>query len=187
MPGAASAAAALGGIAYASMAIITFAYPSAAFPQPPEGSGYLVPAVDGHPVKAVTFSSVKWPHLQAQVPGLVLARCSVGRIGEEGLLQRDDEDLAAVAAADLAAATGVRGAPSDTRVTRWGAPCPSTGLATGTGWPRSGRRSPPSPGWPSAAPPTMGLAFPPASPPRSRPSARSSPRLRASQAAGRPD
>jgi oxygen-dependent protoporphyrinogen oxidase len=124
VPGAAPAAAALDEIAYASMAIITFAYPRAAFPQPPEGSGYLVPAVDGHPVKAVTFSSAKWPHLQAQAPDVVIARCSVGRIGEEGLLQRDDEDLAAVAAADLAAATGVRGAPSDTRVTRWGGALP---------------------------------------------------------------
>jgi oxygen-dependent protoporphyrinogen oxidase len=124
VPGAASAAAALDEITYASMAIITFAYPRAAFPQPPGGSGYLVPAVDGHPVKAVTFSSVKWPHLQARAPDVVIARCSVGRIGEEGLLQRDDEDLAGVAAADLAAATGVRGAPADTRVTRWGGALP---------------------------------------------------------------
>jgi oxygen-dependent protoporphyrinogen oxidase len=124
VPGAAPAAAALDEIAYASMAIITFAYPRAAFPRPLGGSGYVVPAVDGHPVKAVTFSSVKWPHLQAQVPELVIARCSVGRIGEEGLLQRGDEDLAAVAAADLAAATGVRAAPSDTRVTRWGGALP---------------------------------------------------------------
>lgn len=124
VPGAAPAAAALDEITYASMAIITFAYPHAAFPQPPGGSGYLVPAVDGHPVKAVTFSSVKWPHLQARAPDVVIARCSVGRIGEEGLLQRDDEDLAGVAAADLAAATGVRGAPADTRVTRWGGALP---------------------------------------------------------------
>ena len=124
VPGAAPAATALGEITYASMAIITFAYPRVAFPQPPAGSGYLVPAVDGHPVKAVTFSSVKWPHLQAQAPDLVIARCSVGRIGEEGLLQRGDEDLAGVAAADLAAATGVRGAPADTRVTRWGGALP---------------------------------------------------------------
>jgi len=124
VPGAAAAASALGEIAYASMAIITFAYPRAAFPDPPDGSGYLVPAVDGHPVKAVTFSSVKWPHLQAQAPDLVMTRCSVGRIGEESLLQRDDEDLAAIAARDLAAATGVRGAAAGTRVTRWGGALP---------------------------------------------------------------
>ena len=124
MPGAAAAAAALGGIGYASMAIVTLAYPRSAFPRPPQGSGYLVPAVDGRPVKAVTFSSVKWPHLQVGHRELILVRCSLGRIGEEGVLHRDDSALAALAAADLAAATGVRGAPVDARVTRWGGALP---------------------------------------------------------------
>jgi protoporphyrinogen/coproporphyrinogen III oxidase len=124
VPGAAGAAAALGEISYASMAIITLAYPDTAFPQLPDGSGYLVPAVDGRPVKAVTFSSVKWPHLRSRADGLVFVRCSVGRIGEEAILQRDDRELAALAAADLAAATGVRGAPADTVVTRWGGALP---------------------------------------------------------------
>ena len=118
------AAAALGEISYASMAIVTLAYPDAAFPQLPDGSGYLVPAVDGRPVKAVTFSSVKWPHLRDRADGLVFVRCSVGRIGEEAILQRDDGELAALAAADLAAATGVRGAPADALVTRWGGALP---------------------------------------------------------------
>jgi oxygen-dependent protoporphyrinogen oxidase len=124
VPGAAGAATALGEISYASMAIITLAYPDTAFPQLPDGSGYLVPAVDGRPVKAVTFSSVKWPHLRSRADGLVFVRCSVGRIGEEAILQRDDRELAALAAADLAAATGVRGAPADTVVTRWGGALP---------------------------------------------------------------
>jgi protoporphyrinogen/coproporphyrinogen III oxidase len=83
-----------------------------------------VPAVDGHPVKAVTFSSVKWPHLSEGGDGLVIVRCSVGRVGEEALLQRDDADLAALTAADLAAATGVRGAPVVSRVSRWGGALP---------------------------------------------------------------
>ncbi len=124
VPGAAAAAAALGEISYASMAIVTLAYPDTAFPQLPGGSGYLVPAVDGRPVKAVTFSSVKWPHLRERADGLVFVRCSVGRIGEEAILQRDDGELAALAAADLAAATGVRGAPADVLVTRWGGGLP---------------------------------------------------------------
>jgi protoporphyrinogen/coproporphyrinogen III oxidase len=80
--------------------------------------------VDGRPVKAVTFSSVKWPHLRSAGPEMVVVRCSLGRIGEERLLQRDDADLAALAAADLAAATGVRGEPADVRVTRWGGALP---------------------------------------------------------------
>jgi protoporphyrinogen/coproporphyrinogen III oxidase len=118
-----AATAALSEIGYASMAVVTLAYPRAAFPSPPQGSGYLVPAVDGRAVKAVTFSSVKWPHLLAEGE-LVLVRCSVGRVGEEALLQRDDADLAAIAGADLAAATGVTGAPVASRVSRWGGGLP---------------------------------------------------------------
>ena len=87
-----------------------------------------MPAVDGRAVKAVTFSTVKWPHLaEATAPGaepLEIVRCSVGRIGEEALLQRADDELAALAATELAAATGVRGTPVATRVTRWGGALP---------------------------------------------------------------
>jgi oxygen-dependent protoporphyrinogen oxidase len=124
VPGMSAAVAALQEIRYASMAIVTLAYPAAAFPGSLEGSGYLVPAVDGHPVKAVTFSTVKWPHLAGTGDGPVIVRCSLGRIGEEALLQRDDGELASLAAADLAAATGARGAPLATRVTRWGGGLP---------------------------------------------------------------
>jgi len=132
VPGASAAVTALGEISYASMAIVTLAYPRSAFPG--DGlaalgwSGYLVPAVDGRAVKAVTFSTVKWPHLADMTAygaePLEIVRCSVGRIGEEALLQRADEDLAALAAAELATATGVRGAPVAQRVTRWGGALP---------------------------------------------------------------
>ena len=87
-----------------------------------------MPAVDGRAVKAVTFSTVKWPHLADMTAAddpLEIIRCSVGRIGEEKLLQRDDEELAprwprrslplprAHAAHQVA-----------TRVTRWGGALP---------------------------------------------------------------
>ncbi|MFY9933034.1 MAG: protoporphyrinogen oxidase [Streptosporangiaceae bacterium] len=132
VPGASAAGAALGEFAYASMAIVTLAYPRSAFPAPglaAQGrSGYLVPAVDGRAVKAVTFSTVKWPHLaselQAGAEPLEIVRCSVGRIGEEALLQRAEDELAGLAAAELAEATGVRGSPAATRVTRWGGALP---------------------------------------------------------------
>jgi protoporphyrinogen/coproporphyrinogen III oxidase len=132
VPGVSAAVTRLAEIGYASMAIVTLAYPRSAFPGAGLAalgwSGYLVPAVDGRAVKAVTFSSIKWPHLAgASAPGagpLEIVRCSVGRIGEEALLQRDDDDLAALAAADFADATGVRGAPVASRVTRWGGALP---------------------------------------------------------------
>lgn len=118
------AAAELVRIEYAGMAIVTLAYPREAFPRPPSGSGYLVPAVDGRPIKAATFSSVKWPHLAEQDPGLVLLRCSIGRLGEEAVLQRDDAELVALAMAEMVEVMGVRGLPRDSRVTRWGGSLP---------------------------------------------------------------
>ena len=121
---AATAAAALAEIRYASMAIVTLAYPVPAFRAPVTGSGFLVPAVDGRAVKAVTFSTVKWPHLRRQDPGLHIVRCSVGRLGEDAVLQRDDAELAGLAAADLHDATGVLGRPVDVRVSRWGGGLP---------------------------------------------------------------
>jgi protoporphyrinogen/coproporphyrinogen III oxidase len=132
VPGASAAVAAFAEISYASMAIVTLAYPRSAFPVPGLAglgwSGYLVPAVDGRAVKAVTFSTVKWPHLagipDAGTEPFEIVRCSVGRIGEEALLQRADDELASLAAAELAAATGVRGGPAATRVTRWGGALP---------------------------------------------------------------
>jgi oxygen-dependent protoporphyrinogen oxidase len=129
VPGAGGAAAALGKIPYASMAIVTLAYPRLAFAEPLArgGSGYLVPVVDGHAIKAVTLSTRKWPHLSGGKAGagqLDIVRCSVGRVGEEELLQREDAELAKLAAAELGEATGVRGEPADWRVTRWGGALP---------------------------------------------------------------
>ncbi len=115
------AAAELARIDYASMAVVTLAYPLDAFPEPPATSGYLVPPVEGRPVKAVTFSSVKWPHLASD---LVVLRCSIGRVGEEHLLQREDAELVSLATAEMADVMGVRGLPVDTRVTRWGGGLP---------------------------------------------------------------
>jgi oxygen-dependent protoporphyrinogen oxidase len=124
VPGASGAVTAFGEFSSASMAIVTLAYRRSAFPAVPTGSGYLVPAVDGHAVKAVTFSTVKWPHLLDPRDPIDIVRCSVGRIGEEALLQREDAELAALAVADLASATGIQGAPVATRVTRWGGALP---------------------------------------------------------------
>jgi protoporphyrinogen/coproporphyrinogen III oxidase len=124
-----AASSALAEIPYASMAIVTLAYRLEDLfqQQSPDQrrSGYLVPAVDGKAVKAVTFSTVKWPHLtaHASIPVHVV-RCSIGRVGEVALLQRDDEDLAVLAAAELADATGITQAPIASRVTRWGGGLP---------------------------------------------------------------
>lgn len=118
-------------IPYASMAIITLAFRAEdVFQQqspPQRRSGYLVPAVDGRDVKAATFSTVKWPHLaQAADPAnpVHIVRCSVGRSGDVAVLQRDDSELAALAAAELAETIGITARSVAQRVTRWGGGLP---------------------------------------------------------------
>ncbi|MDX6739689.1 protoporphyrinogen oxidase [Actinocorallia sp. A-T 12471] len=119
-----AAAAELAGVEYASMAIISLAYRASAFPEKPTGSGYLVPSVENRRVKAVTFSSVKWPHLTEHDSDLVLVRASIGRFGEERTLQRPDAELKADAMAELADVCAVRELPVEARVTRWGGGLP---------------------------------------------------------------
>ncbi|HSZ40384.1 MAG TPA: protoporphyrinogen oxidase [Trebonia sp.] len=127
-----AASSALAEIPYASMAIITLAFRAGDFPAAQlKRSGYLVPAVDGRAVKAATFSTVKWPHLAREAAvragtrdPVHIVRCSVGRSGEVAILQRDDEDLVALAAGELGEAIGLAAAPVASRVSRWGGGLP---------------------------------------------------------------
>ncbi|BDH07002.1 protoporphyrinogen oxidase [Streptomyces seoulensis] len=113
-----AAAAELAAVEYASMALITLAFRRADAALP-EGSGFLVPPVDGRTIKAATFASQKWGWIGGEDPDLLVVRTSVGRHHETEILQRDDADLVQVARHDLRAATGLDAQPVATRVTRW--------------------------------------------------------------------
>jgi oxygen-dependent protoporphyrinogen oxidase len=91
-----------------------------------DSSGFLVPPVEGRAIKASTFSFAKWDWVRAAGAehGLIHLRTSLGRHGEEATLQRTDEELVAASLADLAEATGLRAAPVDTHVQRWGGGLP---------------------------------------------------------------
>lgn len=117
-PGTAAATTALAGIPHAGAVIITLAYPRDALAamRALGHSGYRVPAVDGRPIRVVTFSTVKWPHMAGEVE---IVRCQAGGSGDGEVLGRDDADLVALAAAEVAEAAGVVGAPVATRVSRW--------------------------------------------------------------------
>ncbi|MFF7338005.1 protoporphyrinogen oxidase [Streptomyces sp. NPDC008163] len=115
------ASAELAGVEYASMALVTMAFrrsdvTGTAF----DGrSGFLVPPVDGHTIKAATFSTHKWQWVAEAAPDLFVLRTSVGRYGEEEHLHREDVELVGVSLRDLAAATGLSARPVATEVTRW--------------------------------------------------------------------
>jgi oxygen-dependent protoporphyrinogen oxidase len=117
-----AAAMELGAIESASLAIVTTVWARSDAATAVTGSGYLVPAVAGRPVKAVTLSSQKWAHVGTD--DLVVARASIGRHGDTGVLQRDDGDLVALAVAELTTVAGFRGRPVATGVHRWGGGLP---------------------------------------------------------------
>ena len=111
-------------IEYASMVVVTLAVPAASIGGA-AGSGFLVPPVDGRSVKAVTYSWRKWTWVgKAAGEDVALLRASLGRRGEEQLLQREDGELIDLARADLEAAVGMRGDVLDAQVTRWGGALP---------------------------------------------------------------
>lgn len=113
-----AAAAELAAVEYASMALVTLAYRRADAALP-EGSGFLVPPVDGRTIKASTFASQKWGWIADEDPDVLVLRTSVGRYGETEILTHDDEHLVAVSRHDLREATGLTAEPVETRVTRW--------------------------------------------------------------------
>ncbi len=113
------AAFALAGVDYASVAIVTYVLDDG---PDFEGSGFLVPPVDGTFIKAATVSSNKWGWVGDT--GRTVIRASVGRAGEATLLQSDDADLTARALVDLRTAFGGLPEPIDSRVQRWGGGLP---------------------------------------------------------------
>jgi len=112
------AAAELAAVEYASMALVTLAYRRADV-ELPEGSGFLVPPVDGRTIKASTFASQKWGWIADENPDVLVLRTSVGRYGETAILDREDAGLVDVSRHDLREATGLDATPLETRVTRW--------------------------------------------------------------------
>ncbi|WP_270890001.1 protoporphyrinogen oxidase [Pedococcus sp. 5OH_020] len=117
-----TAASALREIDYASMAIVTLAV---GVDVPLQGSGFLVPSVEGRTIKASTFSSSKWSWTAEAADDLSFLRASVGRYGETSDLQRPDTELVAIAVAEVSEALGHQ-LPRivDSHVQRWGGALP---------------------------------------------------------------
>jgi oxygen-dependent protoporphyrinogen oxidase len=115
-----AAAAGIGTVEYASVGLVTLALPAVDLP---ELSGFLVPVTEGLAVKAATFFPRKWAH-HRRADGTVLVRASVGRHGDERVLQASDDDLVALAHRELARIVGPLPAPVDAAVTRWGGALP---------------------------------------------------------------
>ena len=113
-------------IPYASVAVVTMVLRGLQT----DRSGLLVPPGQLPTIKALTHSSVKWDWVRERAertwgPGVAVVRASVGRIGEEHLLQVDDEALLARTFAEALTLPGWSGVELlHARVTRWGGALP---------------------------------------------------------------
>ncbi|MFB6722368.1 protoporphyrinogen oxidase [Kribbella sp. NPDC056345] len=114
----------LAAIEYASMAIVTLAVRKEDWPAEATGSGFLVPSVEERTIKASTYSHAKWQWSNDAGGELAVLRTSVGRLGEEYVLQRSDEELVQLAVSDLKKAIGLQGPVIGSIVTRWGGGLP---------------------------------------------------------------
>ncbi|MBE3560336.1 MAG: protoporphyrinogen oxidase [Ktedonobacteraceae bacterium] len=107
----------LSAIRYASVVTATLAYPASVLPGPLDGSGFLVPRVEGRLLTACTWCGSKWPHLSGT--DAVILRCSAGRQGDERALHLDDGELVKQLHHELVEAMGVKARPVEQLVTRW--------------------------------------------------------------------
>ena len=125
----------LGTVDYANVALATLLYEPRAVPESLQGSGFLVPPVEGLAVKAATYSSRKWAWVaRAGVGGkqakgqrrrnYMVVRASLGRYGELQALQHDDTELVELAAKELHQISGLPERPLVAEVTRWGGALP---------------------------------------------------------------
>jgi oxygen-dependent protoporphyrinogen oxidase len=104
-------------IPYASSATVTLAYRREEVPHPLDGFGFVVPRVEGRPLLACTFSSVKYP---GRAPaGHVLLRVFVGGALDAAILGEDDDGMIGIARGQLAELLGVTAAPLLARAHRY--------------------------------------------------------------------
>jgi oxygen-dependent protoporphyrinogen oxidase len=107
----------LAGIPYASTAVVTLAFRREDVGHPLDGTGFVVPRVEGRALAACTWSSSKWP---ARTPkGFLLLRAFFGRFGQSDILSLSDSELIELALEELKDLLSLRGRPMLTRVHRW--------------------------------------------------------------------
>lgn len=114
-----AASTALAATPRATVATVLAAYPRHVVEALPalRGTGMLVPSSTGSFLKAATFLSRKWPHLD--VGEWIFLRLSAGRLGDDRMSRLDDDALMAQIRADLRDFIGLDVAPRHVHIERW--------------------------------------------------------------------
>jgi protoporphyrinogen/coproporphyrinogen III oxidase len=110
------AAAEVGAIEAASLAMVALGFPRSAFPRPPDGYGFLVAPGEPLEVLGALFESNLFPGRAP--PGRVLVRLIMGGTEHPDVVARSDEALLATARDALERAFGPTGTPERTWIAR---------------------------------------------------------------------
>ncbi len=103
-------------IPYASSIIVNSAYRRDQITHPLDGFGAVVPAIEGRPILAVSFLSVKFPNRAPA--GTVLLRTFLGGATRPDQLDMDDDAISAVVQRELGDLIGASGEPLFVRIGR---------------------------------------------------------------------
>ena len=103
-------------IPYASSLIVNIAYRRDQISHPLDGFGVVVPAIEGRPILAVSFLSVKFPNRAPA--GSVLLRVFIGGATHPEQMDLDDQAVTELVRSELSSLIGASGEPLLTRVGR---------------------------------------------------------------------
>ena len=106
-----------GEVRYASAGTVAFAFRRDSIAHPLNGSGFVVPKVEGTGILAASWLSSKWPHRAPE--DRLLLRTFVGGARDPQALERSDGELVARSMAALTPLIGIGGEPLFTRVYRF--------------------------------------------------------------------
>ena len=110
------AATGLGAISYASTGVVFLIYGDGTQAAMPDGTGFVVPRGKA-PMTACTWISSKWP--DPAFGSRAVVRCYVGGVGDEDVLEEDDQELVDACARHLSAVLDLPPRPTSSSVFRW--------------------------------------------------------------------
>jgi len=103
-------------IDYVSVANVVMAFDKKSLGIPFDGTGFVIPSIEGTVITACTWTSTKWTHTSPE--DKVLLRCYVGRAGDEAGAFLPDEELEAAVRSDIEQTMGITAEPLFTEITR---------------------------------------------------------------------
>jgi len=110
-------ASAIASIPMGGCSVVCLGYRRDAMAEIPQGFGFVVPAIEGRPLLAASYSSEKFSERAARDHFLV--RAFIGGPGKEKLAALSDEELVGIAEQELTDLLKIQGAPLLHRVARW--------------------------------------------------------------------